>query len=60
MFGMWGAALDPTYRDSLLQLRALDWDMNGPFRDHSAITVYHPNDGTNAHVNIGMVGFVGG
>jgi len=60
MFGMWGRALDPTYKDSLLQLRALDWDMNGPFRDYSSITVYHPNDGTNAHINIGMLGFVGG
>jgi len=60
MFGLWGKALDPTYQNSLLQLRALDWDMNGPFRDFSAITVYHPNDGTNAHINIGMVGFVGG
>lgn len=29
MFGIWGAALDPSYRNSLLQLRALDWDMNG-------------------------------
>lgn len=31
MFGIWGAALDPSYRNSLLQLRALDWDMNGRF-----------------------------
>jgi len=60
MFGLWGKALDPTYKNSLLQLRALDWDMNGPFRDYSSITVYHPNDGTNAHINIGMMGFVGG
>eukprot|EP01127_Copromyxa_protea_P021124 TRINITY_DN7179_c0_g1_i1.p1 TRINITY_DN7179_c0_g1~~TRINITY_DN7179_c0_g1_i1.p1 ORF type:complete len:445 (-),score=71.80 TRINITY_DN7179_c0_g1_i1:193-1527(-) len=59
MFGMWGQALAPEYRNSLLQLRALDWDMDGPFRDHSALTVYHPTDGTNAFINIGMVGFVG-
>jgi len=52
--------LDPSIRGSLLQLRSLDWDMNGPFRDYAAITVYHPNDGTNAHINIGMIGFIGG
>jgi len=60
MFGMWGDALLPTYPSKLIQLRALDWDMDGPFRDYSAITVYHPSDGTNAHINIGMTGFVGG
>jgi len=58
MFGAWGSALkDP---NSLLQLRALDWDMNGPFRDKSQITVYHPTDGTNHHINIGIAGFAGG
>jgi len=60
MFGIWGKALDPTYKGTLIQLRALDWDMNGPFQDFSGITVYHPNDGTNAHANIGFVGFIGG
>jgi len=60
MFGMWGDVLAPEYRNSLLQLRALDWDMNGPFRDYSAINVYHPDDGTNHHINIGFLGFVGG
>jgi len=34
--------------------------MNGPFRDFSSITIYHPNDGTNNHINIGFLGFVGG
>jgi len=58
MFGAWGAALkDP---NTLLQLRALDWDMDGPFRDLSQITVYHPNDGTHSHINIGIAGFAGG
>jgi len=58
MFGIWGSALKNP--NTLLQLRALDWDMKGPFRDQSQITVYHPNDGTNSHINIGIAGFVGG
>lgn len=59
MLGAWGSALaDPT---GLLQLRALDWNMDGPFRDFSAITVYHPNDPSygHAYINIGFAGFVG-
>jgi len=60
MFGIWGKALSPMFKGGLLQLRALDWDMDGPFRDYSAVTVYHPNDGTNRHMSIGMTGFVGG
>jgi len=61
MFGAWGDALDPTSSTKLLQLRALDWDMDGPFRDYSAITVYHPNKGDgHAFASVSMVGFVGG
>eukprot|EP01125_Pyxidicula_operculata_P006359 TRINITY_DN2208_c0_g1_i1.p1 TRINITY_DN2208_c0_g1~~TRINITY_DN2208_c0_g1_i1.p1 ORF type:complete len:363 (-),score=85.76 TRINITY_DN2208_c0_g1_i1:40-1128(-) len=58
MFGAWGKALsDPT---GLLQLRALDWDMDGPFRDYSAITVFHPTDGDgHDFANIGFAGFIG-
>jgi len=57
MFGAWGDALDPSLK--LLQLRALDWNMDGPFRDYSQITVYHPTQG-NDFANIGMPGFIGG
>jgi len=63
MFGAWGSALDPSFGSQLLQLRALDWDMDGPFRNYSTITVYHPDpDGSNGHpfVNIGLPGFIGG
>lgn len=61
MFGMWGDALaSGDARGHVLQLRALDWDMKGPFRNYASITVYHPNDGTNAHLLIGMAGFIGG
>jgi len=61
MIGAWGDALDPTSSCKLLQLRALDWDMNGPFRNFPAIVIYHPDSG-NGHnfMNIGMGGFIGG
>jgi len=59
MFGAWGKSL--ANPNGLLQLRALDWDMNGPFRDYPSMTVYHPNEG-NGHsfVNVGLQGFIGG
>jgi len=57
MFGMWGDVLADNTK--VLQLRALDWDMKGPFRDFPQITVYHPNQG-HAFANIGLSGFIGG
>src|SRR4051794_30810692 len=55
--GAWGDALaDP---NGLIQFRALDWDMDGPFRDYNQMTVYHPTDG-NTFINIGFSAFVGG
>jgi isopenicillin-N N-acyltransferase-like protein len=61
MLGAWGIALDPNSGTNLLQLRALDWDMNGPFRDFSQITVYHPAPGYgHAFANVGFTGFIGG
>jgi len=61
MFGAFGPALDPTSSTKLLQLRALDWNMDGPFRDLPSITIYHPNKGKGyAYANIGMAGFIGG
>jgi hypothetical protein len=59
MVGAWGAALDPAGNTTLLQLRALDWDMDGPFRDYSVLTVYHPDEGYPFAL-VGMVGFIGG
>jgi len=62
MFGAWGASVPNP--NSLLQLRALDWDMDGPFRDYVSITVYHPdsNNKTQGHnwLNMGFTGFIGG
>jgi len=60
MLGAWGAAI-PGTQGNILQLRALDWDMDGPFRDYAAITVYHPLNDTFGHpfANIGFPGFIG-
>jgi hypothetical protein len=63
MVGAWGEALDPKGNTGLLQLRALDWDMQGPFRNFPQVTVYHPTPGAgngHAFANIGMSGFIGG
>ena len=43
----------------LLQLRALDWDVDGPFRNFATIVVYHPNPGNgNAWANLGFTGWM--
>lgn len=55
--GAWGAATEST-NGNLLQLRSLDWDVDGPFKDYPAITIYHPNNG-NEFANIGFTGFIG-
>lgn len=64
MSGGWGEAVAKgSAANHLIQSRTLDWDMDGPFRDFSAITVYHPSpDGSNGHpfVNVGIMGFIGG
>ena len=64
MSGGWGSAVSKgSAVGHLIQSRTLDWDMDGPFRDFSAITVYHPSsDGSNGHpfVNVGIMGFLGG
>lgn len=40
MFGAWGMA---TAGGKLIQLRALDWDFDGPYRKYATVTVYHPS-----------------
>jgi len=59
MFGAWGAAMqDPT---KTMQLRSLDWDMDGPFRNYPQLTVYHTDPAYgHSFANVGMAGFVGG
>eukprot|EP00698_Gefionella_okellyi_P003886 TRINITY_DN135_c0_g1_i1.p1 TRINITY_DN135_c0_g1~~TRINITY_DN135_c0_g1_i1.p1 ORF type:complete len:449 (+),score=102.01 TRINITY_DN135_c0_g1_i1:33-1379(+) len=55
---MFGAAGSATPDGNLLQLRALDWDVDGPFKDYPQLTVYHPA-GSNAFINVGWTGWVG-
>lgn len=59
MFGAWGDAIPSNM--NLLQLRALDWDMDGPFRDFPQVTVYHPAKQSQgvAFANVGFTGFMG-
>ena len=57
LIGAWKSA---TLGGKTLQLRALDWDTDGPFRDFPAVTVYHPTT-PQAHpfANVGLLGFIG-
>jgi len=59
MFGAWGSSLPSS--GGLLSMRALDWDVDGPFKDYPELTVYHPqpNSTENAFVNIGWSGWIG-
>lgn len=57
MVGAWGSA---TASGGVVQLRALDWDTDGPFRDHPAVLIAHPADGDgHAYASVGFVGWVG-
>ena len=40
MFGAKDSATQQSMGGSLLQLRALDWDVEGPFKNHATIVVY--------------------
>jgi hypothetical protein len=54
-FGAWKRA---TVGGKTMQLRALDYDTDGPFKDFPQITVYHPSIG-KAFANVGWPGQVG-
>lgn len=58
MFGANGSAVDG---GGLLQLRALDWNVDGPFKNFPQLTVYHPQNSSNGHAfaNIGWTGWIG-
>jgi len=58
MFGAWGNATLESQHGDLIQLRALDWDTEGPFKDFPMVSVYHPVDG-HPFANIAFTGFVG-
>ena len=58
-FGAWS---DATIDSKTIQLRALDWDFDGPYRKFPSITVYHPGNKAkqgNAWANIGFIGWLG-
>jgi len=55
-FGAWGESVK--FGGHAYQLRALDYDTDGPFRDYPQVTVYHPTEG-NAYAQVGWPGNVG-
>jgi isopenicillin-N N-acyltransferase-like protein len=60
MYGAWGDAVASDREGKLLQLRALDWDTEGPFKNYASIVVYHPNPGQgHAWANVGFGGWTG-
>lgn len=58
MLGAWGAA---SSAGALVQLRALDWDTDGPFQQWPLLTVYHPTTTTGGVANaaLGWAGMLG-
>ena len=55
--GAWGEATKAT--GNTYQLRSLDFDTEGPFKEYPQITVYHPTDGGHPFMNMGWPGTVG-
>jgi len=56
MIGAWGPA---TPNGELYQLRALDWDVDGPLQKQPTIVVYHPNkDNGHTYANVGWAGWI--
>jgi hypothetical protein len=58
MLGAWGPA---SASGKLAQLRALDWDTDGPFQRFPVLAVYHPDAraGGHAHATLGWAGMTG-
>lgn len=57
MYGLWGDATAST--NKTLQLRALDWDTEGPYRNYPSVLIEHPTDGGHAWASQGFVGWIG-
>ena len=53
--GAWGSAVS---NDHSYQVRALDYDTDGPFKDYPVLTVYHPSSGNN-WAQVGWPGSIG-
>jgi hypothetical protein len=57
MFGAWGNHLAD--KNGLLTLRALDWVMDGPFKDFPELVIYHAQDSReNTFLNLGWTGWM--
>jgi isopenicillin-N N-acyltransferase-like protein len=58
MLGAWGPA---TPSGGLVQLRALDWDVDGPFQAYPVLTVFHPDAASGGAPNaaLGWAGMLG-
>lgn len=54
-FGAWGTAVS---NGNTYQLRALDYDTDGPFKDFKIVLVYHPSEG-HAYAQVGFPGNIG-
>lgn len=52
MVGAWGKA---TAGGETLQVRALDWDVQGPFKDYPQLTVYGPLVSASRAIRIGAL-----
>eukprot|EP01129_Flabellula_baltica_P007984 TRINITY_DN3141_c5_g1_i1.p1 TRINITY_DN3141_c5_g1~~TRINITY_DN3141_c5_g1_i1.p1 ORF type:complete len:438 (+),score=105.66 TRINITY_DN3141_c5_g1_i1:88-1401(+) len=61
MVGAWGeATINADIDGSLVQLRALDWSVKGPFQKIPAVIVYHPEENMGHPFSIvSWAGFVG-
>jgi len=57
MVGAWDQATPDGY--TLVQLRALDWDTNGPFQQFPVVLVYHPTDSGHPFAVVSWAGLVG-
>jgi len=55
IMGAWG----PATATGLLQLRALDWGVDGPFQNYPLLTTFHPTDGSYAYSSLGWAGLYG-
>lgn len=56
MLGAWGPA---SFDGRLTQLRALDWDTDGPFQQWPTLIVYHPAAGGVPNAVLGWAGMLG-
>jgi len=57
MFGAWGTATAST--GNTYQLRALDWDVDGPYKNFPMVSVYHPTNNGHDFLTLGFVGWIG-